>query len=196
MKTALRLAVLVSGRGSNLQALIDACATPGFPARIELVLSNEPDAFGLTRAQRANIPTKVVCHRDFPDRSSFEGALEHVLEAAAPDLICLAGFMRILSPELVGRWSGRILNIHPSLLPAFKGLNTHARALEAGVKTHGCTVHLVTPELDAGPPVLQAEVPVLADDTPETLAARVLEAEHRIYPDAVRKLAIDLQRAR
>jgi len=196
MADKVRLAVLISGRGSNLQALIDACAADDFPAQIDLVLSNEPDAYGLRRAEQAGIRTTVVCHRDYADRSSFEDAVHDALLSGNPDLICLAGFMRILSPPFVNRWRHRILNIHPSLLPAFKGMNTHARALEAGVKTHGCTVHFVTAELDAGPTLLQAEVPVFTDDTPDSLADRVLEAEHRIYPDAVRTLATDLLRSR
>lgn len=189
MTRPLKLAVLVSGRGSNLQALIDACATAGFPATIVLVLSNEPDAGGLKRAESAKIPTAVICHRDYPDRGAFEEALHARLSETGPDLICLAGFMRVLGAGFVGRWEGRIINIHPSLLPELKGLNTHARALEAGHTEHGCSVHYVTAALDDGPVILQARVPVLTGDTPDSLAARVLEQEHRIYPEAVRMIA-------
>ncbi len=181
--------MLISGRGSNMQALIDACAKPGFPASVVLVLSNEPCAAGLERAAAAGLETAVVGHRDFATRAAFEEALHARLCECEPDLVCLAGFMRILGSDFVRRWAGRIVNIHPSLLPALKGLDTHVRALEAGLSEHGCTVHFVTPELDDGPIILQAKVPVHPDDTAETLAARVLEQEHRIYPEAVRKIA-------
>lgn len=189
MTRRLKLAVLISGRGSNLQALIDACALPDFPAVIDLVVSNEPQAAGLDRAREAGLDTAVINHRTFSSRAAFEQALDARLLDSGPDLICLAGFMRILGADFVRRWERRIINIHPSLLPALKGLDTHARALEAGLREHGCTVHYVTAELDDGPAILQAKVPVLPDDTVESLAARVLAEEHRIYPEAVRQLA-------
>jgi len=185
----LQLGVLISGRGSNLQALIDACASAGFPARIALVLSNKPDAAGLGRAQAAGIPTAVVNHRDFADRESFERAVDAKLQAAGVELLCLAGFMRVLTAWFVSRWQGKLINIHPSLLPSFPGVDTHARALAAGVRFSGCTVHYVVPDVDAGPIILQAAVPVLAADTPDSLAARILQAEHRAYPFAVRLIA-------
>lgn len=182
----LKVGVLISGRGSNLQALIDACAAPDFPAEIVLVLSNVADAYGLTRAGDAGIETTVVDHRAFDGREEFEAALTAQLEAAGVEMVCLAGFMRLLTADFVDRWRDRLINIHPSLLPAFKGLDTHARALAAGVRLAGCTVHFVREEMDAGPIINQAAVPVHPDDTPDSLAARVLEAEHRIYPDALR----------
>jgi phosphoribosylglycinamide formyltransferase-1 len=182
-------AILISGRGSNMMALAEACADPVFPARVVLVLSNEPDAPGLTWAADRGLPTAVIHHRAYDDRESFEAAMTERLREAGARLICLAGFMRLLTPGFVSTWGERILNIHPALLPAFKGLHTHERALDAGVRVHGCTVHLVSAEMDSGPIVAQAAVPVLADDTPETLAARVLEQEHRIYPLALRLLA-------
>lgn len=183
-------AVLISGQGSNMAALIAAAAAPDFPARIDLVLSNRPDAAGLVLAGGAGIATKVVDHRDYgKDRSAFEACLQAELEAAGIALVCLAGFMRVLTPDFVARWAGRLVNIHPSLLPAFPGVDTHARALEAGCKIHGCTVHLVTAEVDAGPILAQAAVPVLPDDTPDSLAARVLVQEHAIYPAALARLA-------
>ncbi|HYG85867.1 MAG TPA: phosphoribosylglycinamide formyltransferase [Azospirillum sp.] len=186
----LRLGVLVSGRGSNLQALIDAAADPAFPAEIALVLSNKADAYGIERAAKAGIETAVVSHRDFPgDKAAFEAAMDAELRAAGVELVCLAGFMRILSPWFVEQWHDRLINIHPSLLPSFRGLDTHERALEAGVRFHGCTVHYVRPEMDVGPIIVQAAVPVLADDDSHTLADRVLAAEHRIYPLAVRLIA-------
>jgi phosphoribosylglycinamide formyltransferase-1 len=185
----LRLGVLISGRGSNLQALIDAFAPPGAPAEVVLVLSNEPAAPGLSRARVAGIRAEVVDHRDHRDRGAFDRALAAALEAAGVDLVCLAGFMRILSDEVVDRWRDRLVNIHPSLLPAFPGLRTHERAIAAGVRFAGCTVHFVRPQVDSGPIIVQAAVPVRPDDTPATLAARVLEAEHRIYPLAVRWIA-------
>jgi phosphoribosylglycinamide formyltransferase 1 len=185
-----RVAVLISGRGSNMASLIAAAQDDGYPAEIALVISNRPDAAGLDHARRQGIATAVVDHTGYgKDREAFERALHDVLLAHRIDLICLAGFMRLLTPWLVGQWQGRMLNIHPALLPAFKGLNTHARALAAGVKTHGATVHFVSSEMDSGPIIAQAEVPVLAGDTPDTLAARVLEAEHRIYPQALRQVA-------
>ncbi len=175
-------AVLISGRGSNLQALIDAAAAPDYPAEIVLVLSNRPEAKGLVRAAAAGLPTRVIPHRDYPTRAAFEAALSEALSEAGAELVCLAGFMRVLTEAFVARWQGRLVNIHPSLLPAFPGLDTHARALAAGVKLHGCTVHLVSAEVDQGPIIGQAAVPVLPADDEAALAARVLEAEHRLYP--------------
>ncbi len=185
-----RVAVLISGRGSNMTALIEAAKAPDYPAAIVLVVSNRPDAAGLARARDAGIATAIVDHTRFgQDREAFERALEAELQAHCIDLICLAGFMRRLTPWLVTRWRGRMLNIHPALLPQFKGLDTHRRALAAGVKQHGATVHLVVPELDSGPIVAQEAVPVLEGDNEQTLAARVLQVEHRIYPQALRALA-------
>jgi phosphoribosylglycinamide formyltransferase-1 len=187
-----RVAILISGRGSNMAALIEAAKAPDYPAEIALVVSNRPDAAGLARAKAEGIATAVVDHKPYgKDREAFERALEEVLEAHRIELVCLAGFMRLLSPWLVGRWQGRMLNIHPALLPAFRGLDTHQRALAAGAQVHGATVHLVATEVDSGPIVLQEAVPVAAGDTVETLAARVLEAEHRIYPQALKLLAQD-----
>ena len=184
-----RTAVLVSGRGSNLGALIDAAREPDFPAELALVVSNRPHAPALGHAAAAAIPTGIVDHTQHPDRQAFEAALGAALADARIDLVCLAGFMRVLSAGFVGAWNGRMLNIHPSLLPAFRGLDTHRRALAAGVTIHGCTVHLVTPEIDDGPIVMQAAVPVEAGDDEASLAARVLAAEHRIYPAALRMVA-------
>jgi len=178
----LKVAVLISGRGSNLAALIAAARAPGYPAEIALVLSNEPTAGGLARAAEAGIATAVVGHRDHAGKTAFEAALEARLRAAGVELVALAGFMRVLSADFVQRWQGRLINIHPSLLPAFPGLDTHARALAAGVRLAGCTVHFVSAEVDGGPIIGQAAVPVLADDTEAALAARVLAAEHRLYP--------------
>jgi phosphoribosylglycinamide formyltransferase-1 len=172
-----------------MQALITACAAPEFPAEIALVAANRADAAGLERARGAGIATRVVPHRDFPDRQSFEVALDAALREAGVELVCNAGFMRILTPWFVERWRDRQLNIHPSLLPAFPGLHTHERALAAGVRFTGCTVHVVRAEMDAGPIIAQAVVPVLAGDDPERLAARVLAAEHRIFPLALRLVA-------
>ncbi len=181
--------VLISGRGSNLQALIDACAEPDFPAEIVLVISNQPEAAGLGRAARAGIAVETIAHRDFDGREAFEQALTRTLEAAGVELVCLAGFMRVLTAGFVGHWRDRLINIHPSLLPAFPGLDTHERALAAGVKLHGCSVHYVREGVDAGPIIGQAAVPVLAGDTPDELAARVLEAEHRLFPLCLRLVA-------
>jgi phosphoribosylglycinamide formyltransferase 1 len=185
-----RVAILISGRGSNMASLIAAAKDDGYPAEIALVVSNRPDAAGLDHARSQGITTAVVDHTPYgKDREAFERALQDVLTAHRIDLVCLAGFMRLLTPWFVGQWHARMLNIHPALLPAFKGLHTHARALAAGVKTHGATVHFVSSEMDSGPIIAQAEVPVLDGDTPKTLAARVLEAEHRIYPHALRQVA-------
>jgi len=185
-----RVAVLISGRGSNMAALIEAAKAPDYPAEIALVLSNRPDAAGLAYASAAGIATTIIDHRKFgKDREAFERELQAALEAKGIELICLAGFMRLLTPWFVTSWSGRLLNIHPALLPAFKGLNTHERALEAGAKTHGATVHFVVPEMDSGPIIVQAEVPVLDGDTADSLATRVLAVEHRIYPEALRRVA-------
>ena len=185
----LKVGVLISGRGSNLQALLDACADPAFPAEIALVISNVADAAGLQRAGAAGLATSFINHKDFPDRASFDAKMDGALREAGVELVCLAGFMRLLSTGFVERWRGKMINIHPSLLPAFKGLHTHAQALAAGVKQHGCTVHWVTPDLDDGPAILQGTVPVLEGDTEETLAERVLAVEHRLYPEALRIIA-------
>ena len=184
-----RVAILISGRGSNMEALVRSM-TGDHPARPVLVLSNDPAAAGLARAAALGVPVAAVDHRPFGrDRAGFEAALLGPLEAAAPDIVCLAGFMRILTPGFVARFDGRMLNIHPSLLPLYPGLDTHARALVAGDAEAGCTVHLVTSALDSGPILGQARVPVLPGDTPASLAARVLEAEHRLYPAVLRRLA-------
>jgi len=180
-----KIAVLISGRGSNMQALLEAAKDEVFPAEIVLVASNRPDAAGLAVAEAAGIATEVVDHRDYDGREAFEEALDSTLKMYGPRIVCLAGFMRILTPWFTERWRDLLINIHPSLLPAFKGLHTHERALEAGVRIHGCTVHYVRPEMDDGPIIGQAAVPVLPGDTPDTLAARVLEAEHKLYPQCV-----------
>jgi phosphoribosylglycinamide formyltransferase 1 len=185
----LKVGVLISGRGSNLGALIDACADPAFPAEIKLVISNRADAGGLARAQAAGIATRVIPHRGYATRAAFDDALAAALAAEAVELVCLAGFMRLLGEAFVARWHDRLINIHPSLLPAFRGLDTHARALAAGVRFTGCTVHFVRAAVDDGPIIVQAAVPVLpGDDTPR-LTARVLAAEHRAYPLALRLIA-------
>ena len=185
----LKVAVLISGRGSNLRALAEACAVPEFPAEIVLVLSNDPGAAGLRLSEEAGLRSAAIDHRDFADRDRFEQAIEAELRASGAELVCLAGFMRLLTPGFVARWRDRLINIHPSLLPAFKGLDTHARALAAGVRISGCTVHYVRADMDDGPIVMQAAVPVLDGDDPETLAARVLTAEHACYPAALRLIA-------
>lgn len=185
----LKVGVLISGRGSNLQALLDACADPAFPAEIALVISNIADAAGLERASAAGVATSFIDHKTFPDRESFDAKMDEALRGTGVELICLAGFMRLLSTGFVEGWRGKMINIHPSLLPAFKGLRTHAQALAAGVKEHGCTVHWVTPDLDDGPAILQGTVPVLDGDTEESLAERVLAVEHRLYPEALRLIA-------
>ncbi len=185
----LKIGVLISGRGSNLQALIDAAADTAFPATIATVISNEPDVAGLARAQAAGIPTATINHRDFPDRTAFEDALHAALGEAGVELVCLAGFMRLLTEGFVRRWWDRLINIHPSLLPAFRGLHVHEAVLAYGARFSGCTVHYVRPAMDDGPIIVQAAVPVLADDDADRLAARILAEEHRIYPLAVRLIA-------
>ncbi len=184
----LPIVVLISGSGSNLQSIIDAAASD-LPVDIRAVISNRPDAYGLTRAREAGITIAVLENGNFAERESYDAALRELIDSYTPELVVLAGFMRILSDDFVRHYEGRMMNIHPSLLPKYRGLHTHARALEAGDKVAGCTVHYVTPELDAGPILLQARVPVLAEDTAETLAARVLEQEHKIYPEAIRLFA-------
>src|SRR5687767_14322387 len=177
-----KIVILISGRGSNMRAILAARQ----PVEVAAVISNEPSAPGLAAAAQQGIATRVVDHRAYEDRAAFDGALASEIDGCGADLIVLAGFMRIFTDDWVNRYRGRLVNIHPSLLPAFPGLHTHRRALDAGVKLHGCTVHFVTPELDHGPIIIQAAVPVLADDTPASLAARVLRQEHVVYPRAVR----------
>ncbi|MFT7572305.1 MAG: phosphoribosylglycinamide formyltransferase-1 [Paracoccaceae bacterium] len=185
----LKTAILISGRGSNMQALVDAAADPDYPAEIVRVISNVPGAGGLERAAQAGIATTAIDHRDFDGRASFEDALHAELTAAGVELICLAGFMRLLTADFVERWLDRMINIHPSLLPSFKGLQTHERVLSEGVRFTGCTVHFVRPAMDAGPIIVQAAVPVLPGDDADALAARVLTAEHRCYPHALQLVA-------
>ncbi len=185
----LSVAVLISGRGSNLQALIDACAADDFPAEIVLVVSNVPGVAGIDRAEAAGIKTRIIDHRDYADREGFERDLDAVVSETGAALVCLAGFMRLLTETFVERWKDRLINIHPSLLPAYKGLDTHRRVLEDGANTTGCTVHFVRPAMDDGPIIVQEEVPVYGDDDEDKLAARVLEAEHRCYPLALRLIA-------
>jgi phosphoribosylglycinamide formyltransferase-1 len=188
--TRKRTAVLISGRGSNMAALIEAAKAHDYPAEIALVISNRPDALGLDRASAAGIATQVIDHTRFGrDREGFERALDAALAARGIEIVCLAGFMRLLTPWFVRRWENRLINIHPALLPAFKGLDTHARALREGVRLHGATVHFVVPEMDSGPAIVQAAVPVHDGDSADALAARVLAAEHRIYPLALKLLA-------
>ena len=188
--TRKRVAILISGRGSNMAALIEAAKAPDYPAEIALVVSNRPEAGGLALARAAGVPTAVLDHKPFgKDRAAFDAALQAVLDQHRIELICLGGFMRLFTAQFTRAWYGRMLNIHPSLLPAFPGLDPHGQALRAGAKTSGATVHFVVPETDAGPIVMQESVPVYPDDTPDTLAARVLEVEHRIYPRALRDLA-------
>jgi phosphoribosylglycinamide formyltransferase-1 len=188
--TRKRVAILISGRGSNMAALIEAAQEPGYPAEIALVLSNRPDAAGLKHASDAGVATTVLDHKPFgKDRAAFEAALQAVLDQRGIEFICLAGFMRLFTAPFVQRWEGRMLNIHPSLLPSFPGLDPHGQALRTGVKISGATVHLVIPETDAGPIIAQAAVPVGENDTAETLAARVLAVEHQIYPLALLLLA-------
>jgi phosphoribosylglycinamide formyltransferase-1 len=180
-----RAVVLISGRGSNMEALLRA----GLSVRFACVISNKPEAHGLKIAQDVGVATAVVDHRVYPDRVAFDAALAAEIDRHAPDLVILAGFMRVLTEDFVRRYTGRMINIHPALLPAFPGLHTHRRALDAGARVHGCTVHFVTPEVDVGPIIIQAAVPVLANDTEDSLSARVLAQEHRIFPQAVRWFA-------
>jgi len=195
MSGRVRVGVLISGRGSNMESLIEAARDPAYPAEIVLVAANKPDAGGLAKAEAAGIRTVAVDHRPFKgDREAHERAIDAELRKAGVELVALAGYMRILTPWFVNAWSGRLLNIHPSLLPHFPGVDTHARAIAAGHERHGCTVHWVIDELDAGPVIGQAEVAVLPGDTPETLAARVLAEEHRLYPAALAQAAETLRR--
>jgi phosphoribosylglycinamide formyltransferase-1 len=184
-----RVAILISGRGSNMSALIAAAAAPDYPAEIALVLSDKPDALGLSIAAEAGVRTVVVDRKAYQGKPAFEAAMNAALDAAGTEIVCLAGFMRLLSSDFVNRWHDRLINIHPSILPAFKGIDTHERALTAGVRLHGCTVHYVRAEVDDGPIIVQAAVPVRGGDTADGLAARVLTAEHRIYPLALRLVA-------
>ncbi|KFX63511.1 phosphoribosylglycinamide formyltransferase [Paraburkholderia fungorum] len=191
-----KLVILISGRGSNMEAIVRACADEGWPAQVAAVIANRPDAAGLAFAASHGIATAVVDHRQFPDRESFDAALARQIDSFVPDLVVLAGFMRVLTAGFVDRYAGRMLNVHPSLLPSFPGLKTHQQALDAGVRLHGASVHFVTSQLDHGPIVAQAAVPVEAGDTPAMLAERVLATEHIIYPRAVRwfvegRLALD-----
>jgi len=188
-KEKMKVGVLISGRGTNLQALIDACADADFPAKIVLVISNVADAYGLKRAKDADIPTVFIDHKAYPTREHFDAVIDSALRESGVEFVCLAGFMRILSEEFVEHWRNRLINIHPSLLPAFKGLDTHQRAIDAGVTITGCTVHFVRPAMDDGPIIVQAAVPVLPGDDAERLAARILESEHVIYPLALRLVA-------
>jgi phosphoribosylglycinamide formyltransferase-1 len=190
----IKLAVFISGRGSNAQALIDACENPDFPAEIVLLLSNRPDALGLARAEKAGIATEIVDHKAFADKASFEAALQAALTAYDVDLICLAGFMRLLSGDFLAHWPQKVINIHPSLLPDYKGLNTHERALADKRTQSGCTVHYVVAEMDAGEIIVQKAVPIIGGDTPTTLAARILEQEHIAYPEAVQMIAQNILR--
>jgi phosphoribosylglycinamide formyltransferase 1 len=185
-----KVAVLISGNGSNLQALIDAASAPDYPAQIAFVLSNKADAYGLERAKKAGIPTAVVSHADFPDRESFDRAMHAELEKHGIALLCLAGFMRILSPWFTQTWAGKAINIHPSLLPAYKGTHTHQRVLEAGEKQHGCTVHWVTEELDSGAIIGQSALEILPSDTAESLQQRVHALEHALYPAILAKVTL------
>lgn len=189
MSARARTAILISGRGSNMGALIAASADPAFPAEIVLVISNVETAEGLSHAAKAGIATKVIPHKPFASREAFDAAIDAALTEAGIEVVCLAGFMQILSDGFARKWEGRLLNIHPSLLPAYKGVHVHERVIEAGERFSGCTVHFVVPELDAGPIVAQTQVPVMPGDTPETLAARILVEEHKLYPAALKMLA-------
>jgi len=184
----LKLAILISGSGSNLQSIIDNCNEEKFPAEILLVISNKADAYGLERATKAGIRNIVINHKDFSSREDFDTELDKAIIESGADFVCLAGFMRLLTADFTKKWEGKMINIHPSLLPDFKGANAHRDVIKAGVKKSGCTVHYVTPEMDAGPIILQKEVDVLENDTEETLAKRVLEAEHICYPEAIKKI--------
>jgi formyltetrahydrofolate-dependent phosphoribosylglycinamide formyltransferase len=187
--TRKRVVILISGRGSNMAALIEAAKAADYPAEIVGVFSNKPEAAGLAVAASNGIPTAALSHRDYPTREAFDAAMEAEILRWQPDIVCLAGFMRILSSGFTERWAGKLINIHPSLLPLHRGLHTHARALEAGDTEHGCTVHFVTPGLDEGPTIAQARVPVLPGDTPDSLSARVIIEEHRLYPRALAMVA-------
>ena len=193
MPPKLRTAVLISGNGSNLQAILEAAQDADYPAAITLVLSNKGDAFGLMRAKNAGIATVVIDHKNYPDRESFDRAMDAALRAASVELVVMAGFMRILSEWFVHAWAGRLINIHPSLLPKFKGMNTHQRALDAGERTHGCTVHWVICELDAGDIIGQSALEIHPTDTAQTLAHRVHALEHALYPEAVKKVALAIR---
>lgn len=184
-----RVGILISGRGSNMMSLVEAARAPDFPAEIVTVISNRPEAAGLLWAASQGIPSVAIDHKRFARREDFEAELNSALEAAGVELVCCAGFMRLMTPGFVNRWHGRMLNIHPSLLPSFKGLDTHEQALAAGVKIAGCTVHFVVPEMDAGPIIAQAAVPVIDGDTADTLAQRILGAEHKLYPHALKLIA-------
>lgn len=184
-----RVAILISGRGSNMMSLVEAARDPNYPAEVILVISNRPEAPGLAWAAAQGLPTKVIDHKSYPNREDFDAALHEALVASGAEIVCCAGFMRLMTAGFVEKWSGRMLNIHPSLLPAFKGLDAQAQALATGVKIAGCTVHFVEPEMDSGPIIAQAAVPVADDDTPDTLAARILSAEHKLYPHALRLVA-------
>ncbi|RFC62404.1 phosphoribosylglycinamide formyltransferase [Fulvimarina endophytica] len=187
-ETRRRVAILISGRGSNMSALVAACMNPSFPGRIVGVISNRPDAKGIETAARYDIPTRIVDHRDFASREEHDEAVKAELEGLGAEIVCLAGYMRLLTPDFVRHFSGRMINIHPSLLPLFPGLDTHKRALNAGMRVHGCTVHFVTEGMDEGPIIAQAAIGVQPDDTAETLAERLLRAEHRLYPHALEML--------
>jgi phosphoribosylglycinamide formyltransferase-1 len=189
MRARTAVVVLISGRGSNLQAILDEVRADRLPVKIHAVISNNPEAPGLAPARAASLPTHVVNHRDYPDRAQFDQALMREIDAYAPELVVLAGFLRLLTPAFIKHYAGRLMNIHPSLLPQFPGLNTHARVLASGARVHGASVHFVTPDMDAGPIIIQAAVPVRPTDTPSSRAARVLEQEHRIYPLAIRWFA-------
>ncbi|MEO0383327.1 MAG: phosphoribosylglycinamide formyltransferase [Pseudomonadota bacterium] len=189
-----RVAIMISGRGSNMQALVEAAKAPDYPAEIVLVLANRPDAAGLDWAEGLGIATAIVDHKRFKkDRQAFEQAIQLELDKVRVELVCLAGFMRLLTSWFIDQWHNRLINIHPSLLPSFKGLDTHARALEAGVKLHGCTVHFVRPDMDAGPIIAQKAVPVMDDDDPDSLAERVLAEEHALYPHALAEIVRGLE---
>jgi phosphoribosylglycinamide formyltransferase 1 len=189
MSTRVKIAIFISGRGSNMMSLLEACKSPDFPASPVLVISNRSDAPGLQAARQAGIATATLVRSEFPSPAAYDRALEDTLTKHKVELVCLAGFMQILSKQFVEKWHNRLINIHPSLLPSFKGLNVHERALEAGVKFTGCTVHFVRYEMDTGPIIAQAVVPVAEEDTADSLAARVLEQEHKIYPEALKLVA-------
>ncbi len=192
----LSIGILISGRGSNLKALIDAAKAPDFPVKIALVISNRRDATGIALAQNADIPVQIIHHRDFETRELFDAELTKNLRQANVELVCLAGFMRILSEGFVSQWNGCLINIHPSLLPAYKGLDVHRRMLDDGAKIAGCSVHYVTAKMDEGPIIGQRAVPIIEGDTPETLAARILTQEHILYPECVKKIALEKLAAR